>query len=184
MWLEGFSINLFIFTVLGACGMVSAALMRQVRLVVGRRMQATLELRNERMRRRYDQMRATHEAAVARIAELETERRMTVGQIQEMKRRLLAAKQESFEIVHELGEPGGDRRPFVGDMTLGPMLTVGRVHSGDSRVRGLRHVLEVWAATPAEATRLARLAFAPDAGFTVPPLQPAVPGRPARKAAE
>lgn len=173
MFLDAFNVNLFIFTILGAIGMVGVALVRQVRVVLGRNTATQLEARNEKLKRRHDQLTKDHEAVQEKIREADDERRMIQGQIQEFKRRAKMAVQDNFEVIHELGEPGGANRLFIGTLGLGFTLTIAKQVTSESKLRGVRHQLEVWAENQQDALRMAKIAFPADTGFVVNALQPA-----------
>lgn len=167
MLLAEFNLNLFIFTILAAIGMVVVALVRQVRVVMGRNAATAMEARNEKLKKKHDQLTKDHEAMQQRLRDTEEERRMVLGQIQEMKRRAKLAAQDNFEIIHEVGEPSGNSRLFIGSLGLGFTLTIAKVVSTESKLRGVRHTLEVWADNPADALRAAKIAFPTDNGFAV-----------------
>ncbi len=183
MLLEEFNLNLFIFTILAAIGMVAVALVRQVRLVMGRNAAASLEARNEKLKRRYDQLTKEHDALQEKIRGAEDEKRMVLGQIQEFRRRAKLAAQDNFEIIHEVGEPNPGLRLFTGTLGLGFTLTIAKTVSTESKLRGVRHTLEVWADNQPDALRAAKLAFPPDNGFIVNAVQPAGQPKPAPQVA-
>lgn len=183
MIFEEFNVNLFIFTIFSAIGMVAMALVRQIRLVMGRNAATALEARNEKLKRRHDQLVKDHEAQQQKIREAEDERRMILGQIQEFRRRAKLAAQDNFEIIHEVGEPVGNQRPFTGPLGLGFTLSIAKNVTTESKLRGVRHTLEVWADNQVDALRAAKLAFPADNGFIVNGLQPASQMKPASSAA-
>ena len=171
--LEDFSINLFIAAVLSAIGMVGMALIRQVLVYAGRRAMVELERSIEQQQRRHDALLKEHEQVQARVRTAEDERRMVQVQIAEARRRLQTAAQDNYEVIHEMGEPGEGRRLFLGSLVLGSTLMINKTVSTPSLLKGVRHVLEVWAESQADAVRIARQAFPTDAGFSVSNLQPA-----------
>lgn len=167
------NVHLFIITIVAAAGMVTAALIRQIRVVMFRQSVQGLEERNGRLQHQHEQLTKEYEAIQERSRGVEDERRMVLGQIQELKRRVKQAKADNFDVIHEVGEPGPDRKLFTGTLGLAATLTIGKIVTQDSKLRGVRHILEVWAENQQEAMVIAKQAFPADNGFTILQLQPA-----------
>jgi len=165
-----FDLTLFVVAVVAAMLLVGVALSRQVMLLTGRTRLAALEHRNQQLRRRHQALATERERHRERLVALEAEERSLHGQLAELERRVKAAQAENFVLVHEIGEPGGRRRLFSGVVGLQSIISVNNIISRNSKLRGVRHLLEVWTDDPKEATRMARQAFPEEHGFTVPVL--------------
>jgi hypothetical protein len=164
---SGFDLTLFILTVIVAMAMVGAALMRQILQMMGQKRVLALQARNEKTQRRHDELRDQHEKLQAKLRQGEDENRAIHAQIVELKRRAKQAAADNFEFLHEVGEPGGDRKLFMGTMSINSVLTIGSQVINDSPLRGARNVVEIWADTQQAAQRQAKQTYPEDAGFAV-----------------
>lgn len=170
---SGLDLTLFVVTVIVAMGMVGAALMRQILAMMGEKKVQTLQARNEKTQRRHDELRDQHEKLQTKLRLADDEKRGIQAQTVELKRRAKQAAEDNFEFLHEIGEPGGDRKLFVATMSLNSMLTIGSQVINDSPLRSAKNVVEIWADTLQAAQRLAKQTYPEDAGFMVNNIAPA-----------
>jgi hypothetical protein len=173
--LESFSVNLFIFTVLCGIGMAGTGLWRQIRLSLRKTRLAAMEARNDELHKRGLTLEARHKETIESIRRTEDEKRMLIGQIQQIRTRIKTAGIENFELIFELGEVDAGSRLFTGALGIGHSLTIGTMVTSESKLRGVRHLLEIWAAGQDEAMRIGKLAYPADNGFTVQGLQVKTP---------
>lgn len=170
---SGLDLTLFIVTVIVAVAMVAVALTRQVMVVMGEKKVQALQARNEKTQRRHDELRDQHEKLQAKLRQADDEKRSIQAQTVELKRRAKQAAEDNFEFLHEIGEPGGDRKLFIATMSLNSMLTIGGQVINDSPLRSAKNVVEIWADTLQAAQRLAKQTYPEDAGFMVNNISPA-----------
>lgn len=172
---------LFIIGILSAIGAVSIALVRQI-LYFSRRAHITrVTEQNRDLHRKQEELTKTYRDAQEGVRQGEVERKAAMTQLADAQRRLKAAKEDNYVIIHEVNEASGSRRPFVVAMTLGSTLTLGQNVVKDSKFRNVKHFVEIWADSADDANRIARTNFPPDNGFI---LSKAVPAGPAAMAAE
>lgn len=172
---------LFIIGLLCAIGAVSIALVRQV-LYYSRRAQITRATdHNRELNRKQEELTKAYRDGQEAVKHAEVERKAAVTQLAEAQRRVKAAREDNYVVVHEVNEPSGSRRPFIVPMTLASTLTLGQNVVKDSKFRSVRHFVEIWADNADDANRIARTSFPPDNGFT---LSKAMPANPAVMAAE
>jgi hypothetical protein len=164
---SGLDLTLFIVTIIVAMAMVAAALLRQIMVVMGQKKVVALQARNEKTQRRHDELRDQHEKLQAKLRQGDDEKRAIQAQTVELKRRAKQAVEDNFEFLHEIGEPGGDRKLWIGTMTLNSVLTIGTQVVNDSPLRSARNMVEIWADTQQAAQRLAKQTYPEDAGFMV-----------------
>lgn len=170
---SGLDLTLFIVTVIVAMAMVGAALMRQIMVVMGEKKVQSLQARNEKTQRRHDELRDQHEKLQAKLRQADDEKRSIQAQTVELKRRAKQAAEDNFEFLHEVGEPGGDRKLFVGTMSINSVLTIGTQVINDSPLRQAKNVVEIWADTQQAAQRLAKQTYPEEAGFMINNIAPA-----------
>jgi hypothetical protein len=172
---------LFIVGILSAIGAVSIALVRQI-LYYSRRAHITrVTEQNRELHRKQDELTKAYRDGQDAVRQAEVDRKAATTQLADAQRRLKAAKEDNYVIIHEVNEPSGSRKPFVVAMTLSSTLTLGQNIVKDSKFRSVRHFVEIWADNADDANRIARTNFPPDSGFN---LSKAVPANPAAIAAE
>lgn len=175
------NVVLFVVALLCAIGAVSIALVRQVLYYSRRAHVARIGESNRDLSRKQEELTKAYRDAQEAVRQTEVERKAASTQLADAERRLKAAGEENYIVVHELGEPSPSRRPFVVQMTLGSVLTINQNTIKDCRFRTVRHVVEIWAENAEDANRMARAQFPPDGGFS---LSKAVPASQAAIAAE
>jgi cell division protein FtsL len=166
------NIILFIITVLSAIGVVSVALTRQVLFYSRRSQLLRLQDRNRDYARQQDELDKRYRDAQELARQTETERKAQLTQVADLQRRAKAAALDNYIIIHEMGEPGGNRRLFVAPLHLSSMITIGQTVIKEPRLRSSKHMLEAWAETVDDANRAAKLIYAQEAGFTLSRLVP------------
>lgn len=166
-----FDITLFVIAVIGAVVAVGMALLRQLLAYSERKRINGAEQRNAQLRKRQEQMTEQYRRTQDRVREAEADIKVTHTQLLEVQRRIQLAKADNYMIVHELGEAAAPNTLFIGTLGLGALLTVANATSKDSLLRGVRHLLEVWASNEAHALDLARRSFPAEGGFIVSRLQ-------------
>ncbi len=136
---------------------------------------------NRELARKQEELTKAYRDNQEAVRHNEVERKAAATQLAEAQRRVKAARDENYMIVHELGEPAGSRRLFVVQMSLGSTLTFNQNTIKDSKFRNVRHAVEVWAENADDALRMVRSSFPPDGGFN---LSKALPAAQAAMAAE
>lgn len=164
---------LFVIGILAAIGAVSIALVRQV-LYYSRRAHITrITEQNRELHRKQEELTKTYRDGQEAMRHGEVERKTATTQLADAQRRLKAAKEDNYVIIHEVNEPSGSRRLFTVPMTLSSTLTLGQNVVKDHKFRTVRHFIEVWADNPDDANRIARTSFPPDSGFVLSKAAPA-----------
>jgi len=164
---------LFILVMLSAIGAVSIALVRQVLYYSRRAHVSRMNEANRDLARKQNDLTNAYRSNQEAVRQAEVERKAAATQLAEAQRRVKAARVENYVIIHELNDPSGARRLFVSPMTLGSTLTLNQNVIKDCRLRGVRHLVEVWAENADDATRMVRAAFPPDNGFNTSKAMPA-----------
>lgn len=161
-------LTLFVCSLLAAIAAVSAALVRQILRVVRQGRLHRLRDQIRRLQRQQEEKTRTYRQKLEAVRQTEREQATLLAQLADLRRRLREAAEENYVIVHEVGEPGQGQSLFTGALTLGPLFTI---HSSlsvrDSQLRGVRHILEVWASDRNEAQRLAEGIYPESAGYVV-----------------
>lgn len=172
---------LFVVGILSAIGAVSIALVRQILYYSRRAHINRVTEQNRELHRKQEELTKTYRDGQEGVRQADVERKAATTQLADAQRRLKAAKEDNYVIIHELSDPTGSRRPFVVAMSLGSTLTLGQNVVKDSKFRHVKHLVEIWADNAEDANRIARTNFPPDSGFN---LSKAVPANPATMAAE
>lgn len=161
------NVTLLIVGLLCTIAAVSIALIRQVLLYSRRANIVRLQDQNRALSRKQDELTKTYRDTQEAVKQAEVERKALLTQLADAQRRVKQAREENYVIIHELGEPGGQRRLFVAPMTLGSTLTIGQNVVKDTKFRTVRHVVELWADNLDDANRMVRTNFPADGGFNV-----------------
>lgn len=164
---------LFVIVLLCAIAAVSIALVRQVLYYSRRAHIGRIAEGNRELARKQEELTRIYRENQEAVRHNEVERKTATTQLAEAQRRVKAAREENYMIVHELGEPAGSRRLFTVQMSLGNTLTFNQNTIKDSKFRNVRHVVEVWADSPEDAMRMVRTNFPPDGGFSLSKALPA-----------
>lgn len=169
------NITLFVVAVLCAIAAVTLALVRQILLYSRRSRIDRQHEQNRALARKQqaltDAWRGTQEA----VRQAEQDRKVATTQLADLHRRIQQATAENYVIVHELGDPGSHRRQFSLQLSIASTIMLGQTTVKECHLRQVRHIVEVWADSVDEAARIARAAFAPDAGFTLSKPAPSTP---------
>lgn len=164
---------LFVIVLLCAIGAVSIALVRQVLYYSRRAHINRIADSNRDLTRKQEELTKAYRESQEAVRQNEVDRKAATTQLAEAQRRVKAAKDENYMIVHEMGEPAGSRRLFVVQMSLAATLTFNQNTIKDSKFRNVRHVVEVWADNADDALRMVRTNFPPDGGFSLSKALPA-----------
>ncbi|QJE74116.1 hypothetical protein HHL28_14390 [Aerophototrophica crusticola] len=165
------TLALFILAFVAAIAAVGLSLARQILLLTRRNGLLRLKERNQMMARQQEDLDKRYRGAQERARQAELDKKAMQANLADVQRRIKLAKDDSYLVVHELGDPTEGRRLFTGTLGLGGMLSGGQPGARDGKLRGVRHLLEVWADTPEEAAKLAKAAYPAEGGYVVSKLQ-------------
>ncbi|WP_029013683.1 hypothetical protein [Niveispirillum irakense] len=169
------NITLFVVSMVCAIAAVTLALVRQMLFYTRRARIDRQQEQNRALTRKQqaltDAWRGTQEA----VRQAEQDRKVATTQLAELHRRIQQAAADNYLIVHELGDPGSHRQCFSLQLSIASTIMLGQTTVKDCHLRHVRHMVEVWADNAEEATRIARAAFSPDAGFSLSKPAPSMP---------
>lgn len=161
------TLALFILAFVAAITAVGLSLARQVLLLTRRNGLLRLRERNQLMARQQEELDKRYRGAQDRVRQADIDKKAMQSSLADVQRRIKMAKDDSYLVVHELGDPAEGRRLFTGTLGLGGLLSGGQPGARDGKLRGVRHLLEVWSDTPEEAAKLAKAAYPPEGGYVV-----------------
>lgn len=165
---------LFIIGILSAIGAVCIALVRQILYYSRRAHINRVTEQNRDLHRKQEELTKAYRDGQDAVRQGEVDRKAAATQLADAQRRLKAAREDNYVIIHEVNEPSGSRRLFTVPMTLGSTLTLGQNVVKDNKFRTVRHFIEIWAENAEDANRIARTNFPPDNGFNLSKAAPAV----------
>jgi len=147
-------------------------------VAVGLRLSAASHTRRRggELRRRKKELEADCQGLLDRLGvmegdlrKLEAEEQALLTETAQLRKTLAAASADTFEIVHELGQPGAGLSRYEVEVVLSPAAlgdgTVGL--RTDPRLWQVRNVAHLWARTQREALEMAGRAFPARFGFVV-----------------